>query len=74
MISFVVWTKTDETATNVFCQLSGTRWGTIFTAEVWKPVSTAGTPRGFFNFFNFFNVVNFVRGIRVVTQRAQAGI
>ena len=74
MISFVVWTKTNETATNMFRQLSGTRWDTKFTAEVWKPVSTGGTPRGFFNFFNFFSVVNFVRGIRVVTQRAQGGI
>ena len=55
----------------------------MFTAEVWKPVSTVGTPRGFFNFFNFFNVFNccnvvnifnFVRDVRVVTQRAQSGI
>ena len=77
MISFVVCTKTGETATNVFRQLSGTRWDTIFTAVVWKLVSTVGTPRGFFNFFNFFNVVNifnFVRGFRVVTRRAQGGI
>ena len=74
MISFVVWTKTDETATNVFRQLSGTRWDTIFTAEVWKPVSTVGTPRGFFNFcnfcnfvnvFNFFNFLNFYNAVNI---------
>ena len=85
MISVAVWIKTDETATNVFRRLSGNRWDTIVTAEVWKPVSTVGTPRGF-NFFNFFNVLNFfnffnvvnifnsVRGFRVVTRRAQGGI
>ena len=58
-------------------QLSGTWWATVVTAEVWKPVATVGTPRGFFNFFNFFNVANifnFVRGVRFVTQRAQSGI
>ena len=58
-------------------QLSGARWDTIVSAEVWKPVSTVGTPRGVFNFFNFFNVVNIFNilcGVRVVTQRAQGGI
>ena len=77
--SFVVWNKNTKPQ-HVFRQLSGTRWETIFTAEVWKPVWTVGTPRGFFNFFNFFNfftvvnISNFVRGVRVVTQRAQRGI
>ena len=51
----------------------------MFIAEVWKQVSTVGTPRGFdfFNFFNFFNVVNIfncVRGFRVLTRRAKGGI